>query len=271
MTAIEQSPQTKTPILKLEQVEVVYNKLATAITGVSVEVAAGGITAVLGTNGAGKTTTLKAVSGFLSSDNADITDGHILLDGDDITGMAPHQVARGGIALVPERDKVFDTLTVLDNLKASARVADGVEDAFDAFPRLRAVEQNLAGYLSGGEKQMLAMAMALSTGPSLLLVDELSLGLAPLIVTSLLQDLRRVQRARGISVLLVEQNALAALDVADYGYVIEDGRIVFDGTPEQLLEHGDIKEFYLGTNDAEAARRSYRDVRQYRRKRRWWG
>lgn len=260
----------RTPILQLQQVEVVYNRLATAITGVTVEVMAGGITAVLGTNGAGKTTTLKAISGFLSADNADIIDGRILLNGGDITGMAPHRVARAGIALVPERDKVFDTLTVLDNLKASARLADGVEDAFDAFPRLKAVEQNLAGYLSGGEKQMLAMAMALSTGPSLLLVDELSLGLAPMVVTTLLQDLRRVQQSRGISVLLVEQNALAALEVADYGYVIEDGKIVFDGTPAQLLEHGDIKEFYLGTG-TDVARRSYRDVRQYRRKRRWWG
>ncbi len=271
MNAANPASTSRTPILELEQVEVVYNRLATAITGVTVEVTAGGITAVLGTNGAGKTTTLKAISGFLSADNADIVDGRILLNGDDITGMAPHRVAREGIALVPERDKVFDTLTVLDNLRASARVPDGVEDAFEAFPRLKAVEQALAGYLSGGEKQMLAMAMALSTGPGLLLVDELSLGLAPMIVSTLLHDLRRVQRSRGISVLLVEQNALAALEVADYGYVIEDGRIVFDGTPSQLLDHGDIKEFYLGTGSADLARRSYRDVRQYRRKRRWWG
>lgn len=261
---------TATPALQLEKVEVVYNKLATAVTGVSVTVAPGSITAILGTNGAGKTTTLKAVSGFIGSENADITDGRILLAGNDITGLPPHRVAAMGVALVPERDKVFDTLTVHENLRASTLADASVDWVYDSFPRLAAVRANRAGYLSGGEKQMLAMAMALMTEPQVLLVDELSLGLAPIIVQGLLADLRRVQRDLDITVLLVEQNALAALGVADYGYVIEDGKIVFDGEPERLLEHGDIKEFYLGTGDA-AERRSYREVRQYRRKRRWWG
>lgn len=256
-------------MLELEKVEVVYNQLATAITGVTINVPEGAVTAVLGTNGAGKTTTLNAISGFLGADNADITDGRILLDGQDITGMAPHHVARMGVSLVPERDKVFETLTVHENLRVATHGA-GVEAAYESFPRLRDRANALAGYLSGGERQMLAMGMALASEPRVLLVDELSLGLAPIIVQQLFDDLRRIQQEQGLTVLLVEQNALAALQIADYGYVIEDGHIVFDGTPEKLLAHGDIKEFYLGTGE-HSDRKSYRDVKQYRRKRRWWG
>lgn len=256
-------------MLKLEKVEVVYNQLATAITGVTLEVPEGSVTTVLGTNGAGKTTTLNAISGFLGSDDADITDGRILLDGEDITGMAPHRVARLGVSLVPERDKVFETLTVRENLRVSTD-GGGVDAALESFPRLGDRQHALAGHLSGGERQMLAMGMALASEPRVLLVDELSLGLAPIIVQQLFDDLRRIQQEQGLTVLLVEQNALAALQVADYGYVIEDGHIVFDGTPKKLLEHGDIKEFYLGTGQ-QSDRKSYRDVKQYRRKRRWWG
>jgi branched-chain amino acid transport system ATP-binding protein len=257
--------------LELRQVEVVYNKLATAISGVSLNVADGCITALLGTNGAGKTTTLKAVSGFLRGENAEVTTGEILFDGDVISGLAPHEVSRRGVALVPERDKVFDTLTVDENLRAAAPDSSAVGAAYSRFPRLGELRGRTAGYLSGGEKQLLAMAMALSTDPRLLLVDELSLGLAPIVVNRLLAELVRVQRDLGIAVLLVEQNAVAALRVASYGYVIEDGRIVFDGDADRLLNHGDIREFYLGGSDDGGERRSYRDVRQYRRKRRWWG
>ncbi|HZQ28205.1 MAG TPA: ABC transporter ATP-binding protein [Acidimicrobiales bacterium] len=258
-------------MLELRQVEVVYNKLATAVSGVSLSVEQGAITTLLGTNGAGKTTTLKTISGFLRSENADITEGEILFEGRDIRGLAPHEVSKLGIALVPERDKVFDTLTVDENLRAASVTSAGVTEAYELFERLNQVRTRLAGYLSGGEKQLLAMAMALSTKPRLLLVDELSLGLAPIIVSRLLADLQRVQKDLGLTVLLVEQNAAAALRVANYGYVIEDGRIVFDGDADRLLNHGDIMEFYLGAEDDEGERRSYRDVRQYRRKRRWWG
>lgn len=258
-------------MLELRQVEVVYNKLATAVTGVSMRVETGSITVLLGTNGAGKTTTLKTISGFLRSENADIVDGEILFEGDNIRGMAPHEVSRRGIALVPERDKVFDTLTVDENLRAASTSAAGHKEVYELFTRLGDVRSRLAGYLSGGEKQLLAMAMALSTRPRLLLVDELSLGLAPIIVTQLLGDLQRVQKDLGLTVLLVEQNAAAALRVGGYGYVIEDGRIVFDGDADRLLHHGDIMEFYLGAEDSDGERRSYRDIRQYRRKRRWWG
>lgn len=259
-------------MLELHQVEVVYNKTATAIRGVSMEAAAGKITALLGTNGAGKTTTLTAISGFLGMENAEVIGGEIRFDGRRIDRMPTHRISRLGIALVPERDKVFDTLTVADNVKLVSAGSASVHTIFEEFPRLKELSARTAGYLSGGEKQLLALAMALATEPKVLLVDELSLGLAPLVAHGLLTELQRVQRSRGLTVLLVEQNAAAALEVADYGYVMEDGRIVHDGTPEALLSHGDIMEFYLGTaSGGDEGQRSYRDVKQYRRKRRWAG
>jgi branched-chain amino acid transport system ATP-binding protein len=258
-------------VLELHQVEVAYNKTATAIRGVSLNVAPGKITALLGTNGAGKTTTLTAISGFLGLENAEVVGGEIRYDGKRIDRLPPHKVSRLGIALVPERNKVFDTLTVADNIKLTARTPARVQEAYAEFPRLGELSGRTAGYLSGGEKQLLALAMALLTEPEVLLVDELSLGLAPRITAELLGELQRVQRARGLTVLLVEQNAAAALRVADYGYVMEDGRVVHDGTPEALLSHGDIMEFYLGIAEGDGMHRSYRDVKQYRRKRRWAG
>jgi branched-chain amino acid transport system ATP-binding protein len=258
-------------MLDLKQVEIVYNKLATAVSGVSIHVPAGQITALLGTNGAGKTTTLMGISGFLRGENAELIKGEIEFEGQSIGGMAPHEVSRLGISLVPERDKVFDTLSVDENLRAAAPNSASVSSTYELFPRLAELRGRTAGYLSGGEKQLLALAMALSTDPKMLLVDELSLGLAPIVVDRLLGELVRVQRELGIGILLVEQNAVAALRIAAYGYVIEDGRIVFDGEAERLLAHGDIMEFYLGGDAAGGERRSYRDVRQYRRKRRWWG
>lgn len=258
-------------VLELQQVEVVYNKLATAVSGVSLKADGAVITALLGPNGAGKSTTLKAISGFLRGENAEVVEGTITLDGESLMSLSPHEISRRGVALVPERDKVFDTLTVDDNLQAAAPRGSSVSVSYELFPRLAELRSRTAGFLSGGEKQLLALALALSTRPRFLLVDELSLGLAPIVVKQLLGELQRVQRELGIGVLLVEQNAVAALQVADYGYVIEDGRIVFDGEPAKLLSHGDIMEFYLGGDATEGERRSYRDVKQYRRKRRWWG
>jgi branched-chain amino acid transport system ATP-binding protein len=258
-------------VLELHQVEVAYNKTATAVRGVSMHAEPGKITALLGTNGAGKTTTLTAVSGFIGMENADVVGGEIVYKGKRLNRLAPHRVSRLGIALVPERDKVFDTLTVTDNIRLTAGSAAKARGVYEEFPRLGELAGRTAGYLSGGEKQLLALAMALVTEPEVLLVDELSLGLAPRVTSELLRELQRVQRDRGLTVLLVEQNAAAALDVADYGYVMEDGRVVHDGTPEALLSHGDIMEFYLGTADGDEKRRSYRDVKQYRRKRRWAG
>jgi branched-chain amino acid transport system ATP-binding protein len=262
-------------LLKLEGVEVVYYRVITAVQGVSIEVPKGGIVALLGTNGAGKTTTLRAISGFIGLDDARVTEGAIRFRGERIENRAPHRVTAAGIALVPERSKVFENLTVGENLEAvvvrpgaeRAALIDSVYALFPALARLRGRE---AGYLSGGERQMLAIGSALACAPELLLVDELSQGLAPVIVQELAARLEQARAELGTTVLLVEQNAHVALDVADYGYVMENGRMVIDGTPEKLRAHADIQEFYLGAGGG-TRRRSYREVKQYRRSRRWYG
>jgi branched-chain amino acid transport system ATP-binding protein len=260
------------PLLQVRQLEVVYNRVATAIQGVSLDVTEGEIVALVGTNGAGKTTTLRAISGFLPSENVAITDGAITLRGERINGRIPHQLAKAGIILVPEREKVFATLSVQDNLAFAAR-EDGaitIDCIHGYFPRLRDRSSQLAGYLSGGEKQMLAIGMALLCRPTLLLIDELSLGLAPIAIKELMERLRQISRELRLTVLLVEQNARAALTIADHGYVMESGRIVFSGKAAELLSHPDVREFYLG-GAGQAENKSYRDIKQYRRKRRWWG
>ena len=246
-----------------------YHQVITAVQGVSLAVRF----ALLGTNGAGKTTTLRAISGFIGLDDARVTDGSITFRGERIDNRSPNEVTARGVALVPERSKVFENLTVAENIDAvvprasgSRRLADAVWDYFPALAPLRGRE---AGYLSGGERQMLAIGSALACGPELLLVDELSQGLAPLIVQELLVRLKAIRTDLGMTLLLVEQNAALALEFADYAYVIENGRIVLDGTPERLRGHQDIQEFYLGTGSG--ARRNYRDVKQYRRSRRWYG
>lgn len=260
-------------MLKVENLEVVYHRVITAVQGVSLEVPQGAIVALLGTNGAGKTTTLRAVSGFIGLDDARVTEGAIAYEGRRIQNQPPHRVTALGIALVPERNKVFENLTVDENLHVAAprRGARAERElAYQYFPALKPLARREAGYLSGGERQMLAIGSALACAPRLLLVDELSQGLAPRLVQELMARLRQVRRETGISLLIVEQNAQVALDAADYAYVMENGRIVLDGTPERLRAHEDIREFYLGTG-AGARRRSYREVKQYRRSRRWYG
>jgi branched-chain amino acid transport system ATP-binding protein len=262
------------PLLRLEKLEVVYHRVITAVQGISLEVPQGSIVVLLGTNGAGKTTTLRAISGFIGLDDARVTEGSITCRGERIENRPPHQVTSRGITLVPERSKVFENLTVAENIEAvvprpgadARKLAAAVWDYFPTLARLRERE---AGYLSGGERQMLAIGSALACAPELLLVDELSQGLAPLIVEELLHRLQMIRKELGMTLLLVEQNAAVALDVADYAYVLENGRIVLDGTPEKLRQHQDIREFYLGTGGGE--RKNYRDVKQYRRSRRWYG
>jgi len=262
------------PLLKLEKLEVVYHRVITAVQGISLEVPQGSVVVLLGNNGAGKTTTLRAISGFIGLDDARVTDGTITYRDERMENQPPHRVTARGITLVPERSKVFENLTVAENIEAvvprpgadARKLSGAVWDYFPALARLRARE---AGYLSGGERQMLAIGSALACAPELLLVDELSQGLAPLIVEELLHRLQVIRKDLGMTLLLVEQNAAVALDVADYAYVLENGRIVLDGTPEKLREHQDIKEFYLGTGSG--TRKSYRDVKQYRRSRRWYG
>jgi branched-chain amino acid transport system ATP-binding protein len=262
-------------LLEVEQLEVVYQRVVTAVQGITLFVDPGEIVALLGPNGAGKTTTLRAVSGFIDADDARITDGRIRFQGAPITGASPHVLARRGLVLVPERDKVFESLTVRENLIASAGRASGdratvsPDRALDYFPALASRRRQLAGYLSGGERQMLAVASALCCQPRILLVDELSLGLAPLVVETLMTLVARLRDELGLAVLLVEQNAGAALAVANSGYVMEHGRIVYDGTVERLLAHEDVREFYLGVGHR-AGRKRYTDVKQYQRRRRWF-
>ena len=263
-------------LLAVDKIEVVYHRTVKAVQGITLKAEAGQIVALLGTNGAGKTTTLRAISGFLGLDDARVTEGTISFKGERIENRLPYENTRRGIVLVPERDKVFPNLTVAENL--AAPVPRGTSHAerrrrealvYQFFPQLGELKTRIGGLLSGGERQMLALGSALACRPELLLVDELSLGLAPVVVEDLLRRLAEIRRELGITILIVEQSATVALEIADYGYVMENGRIVLDGTAERLRSHPDIQEFYLGRAGGE--RKSYRDVKQYRRSRRWYG
>lgn len=265
------------PLLAVEKLEVVYHRAITAVQGVNLSVQAGQIVAILGTNGAGKSTTLRAISGFLGIDDARVTEGSVVFKGRRIENRPPNEVARLGIVLVPEREKVFPNLTVAENLsapfapaltKSERRAREDI--VYQFFPRLADLRSRIGGLLSGGERQMLALGSALVCKPELLLVDELSLGLAPVVVEDLMARLAQIRRELAITIVIVEQSAAVALEIADYGYVLENGRIVLDGDGARLRAHGDIQEFYLGQS-AGSDRRSYRSVKQYRRSRRWYG
>ena len=262
-------------LLTVEKLEVVYHRAITAVRGISLSVRKGQIVAILGTNGAGKSTVLRAISGFLGIDDARVTDGSVTFNGKRIENRQPNEVTRLGIALVPEREKVFPNLTVVENLTAPFSPSrynrrDSENIAYQFFPRLAELRTRTAGLLSGGERQMLALASALVCRPELLLVDELSLGLAPVVVEELIGRLAQIRHELGITIVIVEQSAAVALSVADYGYVLENGQVVLDGDGARLRAHGDIQEFYLGQSSG-SDRRSYRTVKQYRRSRRWYG
>jgi branched-chain amino acid transport system ATP-binding protein len=264
------------PLLAVDKLEVVYQRAITAVQGITLSARQGQIVGILGTNGAGKTTLLRAISGFHGTDDARVTEGTIRFKGRPIENSEPHRIARLGVSLVPEREKVFPNLTVAENLLvpaapglAAAERRRREEQLVQYFPKLRELHGRVAGLLSGGERQMLAIAAALVSKPDLLLVDELSLGLAPVVVEDLMARLLQVRHELGITIVLVEQSAAVALEVADYSYVLENGRIVLDGDKARLINHPDIQEFYLGQSSGK--RRSYRDVKQYRRSRRWYG
>jgi branched-chain amino acid transport system ATP-binding protein len=263
-------------LLEVDRLQVVYQRAITAVQGVSLKVEPQQIVALLGTNGAGKSTTLRAISGFLGLDDARVTEGAISFKGERIENRPPHDITRRGIVLVPERDKVFPNLTVAENLvvptghgssPAERRRLEAL--VYQFFPLLGDLRSRIGGLLSGGERQMLALGSAIVCRPELLLVDELSLGLAPVVVQDLLRRLAEIRRELGITILIVEQSAAVALEIADYGYVMENGRIVLDGDAARLRGHPDIQEFYLGHSSG--GRKSYRDVKQYRRGRRWYG
>ena len=262
-------------MLTLNNIEVVYDGVILVLKGVSLVAKEAAVTTLLGANGAGKTTTLKAISGLLRAERGEVTKGSIEFDGTRLDRLPPHEAVRRGVAQVLEGRRVFENLTVEENLIAGghvqsepARLRQDIERCFELFPPLRERRHHLAGYLSGGEQQMLAIARALMSDPKLILLDEPSLGLAPRFVEHIFGAVRRLKEERGMTVLLVEQNAALALEIADQGYVMENGRIVLDGTAQGLRQNSDVREFYLGLNEL-GTRRSYRDVKRYRRRKRW--
>jgi branched-chain amino acid transport system ATP-binding protein len=262
-------------MLSLNNIEVIYDGVILVLKGVSLEVREGGITTLLGANGAGKTTTLKAISGLLRTERGEVTKGSIEFGGQRLDRLAPHEVVQRGLVQVFEGRRVFEHLTTEENLIAGAhvqpdrqRVAGGVERVYQYFPRLKERRSVQAGYLSGGEQQMLVIGRALMADPRVVLLDEPSLGLAPMLVEEIFLIVQRLNREQKLTVLLVEQNAALALAIAEHGYVMENGRIVLEGAGEALRANADIKEFYLGLTEV-GARKSYRDVKHYKRRKRW--
>ncbi len=262
-------------MLRLNNIEVLYDRIILVLKGVSLEVPEGGIVALLGANGAGKTTTLKAISGLLRPDRGGVAKGTIEFLGERIDHLPPHAIVQRGIVQVLEGRRVFEHLTAEENLVAGAHVRDDLpairrdlDQVYTYFPGLRERRRVKAGYLSGGEQQMLAIGRALMAHPRLMLLDEPSLGLAPRLVEEIFAILGRLNRDEGVTILLVEQNAVAALELARYGYILENGRVVLDGLAEALRDNPDIKEFYLGLTEV-GARKSYRAVKHYRRRKRW--
>jgi branched-chain amino acid transport system ATP-binding protein len=262
-------------MLALNNIEVVYDGVILVLKGVSLSAEEGQITTLLGANGAGKTTTLEAISGLLHTERGQVTKGSVELDGERLDRLLPYDVVKRGVAQVFEGRRVFENLTVEENLIAGAHsrrdyaaVRHGIERVLDVFPVLKERRHQSAGYLSGGEQQMLVIGRALMSDPKVILLDEPSLGLAPMVIEEIFGVILRLKEEQLLTVLLVEQNAALALDIADHGYVMENGRIVLEGPADSLRQNSDIKEFYLGLNEA-GARKSYRDTKHYRRRKRW--
>jgi len=262
-------------VLELANVEVVYNDVILVLRGLSIEVPDGQIVALLGANGAGKTTTLRAISGLLDNHNGEITKGTVSYNGEVINGKKPSDIVLSGITQVMEGRRVFSDLTVDENLicggitiKDKAQTDAAYERVMDLFPRLAERRKQISGYLSGGEQQMLAIGRALMAGPKLLVLDEPSLGLAPKLIEQI-RDIIVDINQQGTSVLLIEQNAMMALSIANYGYIMETGKVVMDGDGQKLLADDDVKEFYLGLHGDEGEKKSFKDVKHYRRRKRW--
>ncbi|WP_257625230.1 ABC transporter ATP-binding protein [Variovorax boronicumulans] len=262
-------------VLSVNNIEVVYNKVVQVLRGLSLAVPRGEIVALLGSNGAGKSTTLKAISGLLALEDGEVEAGRIEFNGQGTAERAPQQLVRDGLCHVMEGRRVFEDLTIEENLVAATYALTGRPDArpdFDAvysyFPRLHERRKGLAGYLSGGEQQMLAIGRALVAQPQLILLDEPSLGLSPKLVEDIFTIIARINAERGVSMLLVEQNATVALAVAHRGYIMENGKIVIDGSAERLASDPDVREFYLGVGGSGEAR-SFRDIKHYKRRKRW--
>ncbi|MBX9593564.1 MAG: ABC transporter ATP-binding protein [Roseomonas sp.] len=261
------------PLLEVNNIEVVYNDVILVLRGLSLAVPKGKIVALLGANGAGKSTTLKAISGLLKSEEGEVTRGDIRFAGERLNGIEAHQIVRKGIFQVMEGRRIISDMTCLENLRLgaftrsdNAGVKRDIEMVYDYFPRLKE-RTGLAGYLSGGEQQMLAIGRALMARPKLILMDEPSMGLSPLLVKEVFGIIRKLNEDLGITILLVEQNARMALSVASHGYVMEQGKVVLDGSAEALANNEDVKEFYLGGHGAD--RKSFRNLKSYKRRKRW--
>jgi branched-chain amino acid transport system ATP-binding protein len=264
-------------MLSINNIEVVYNKIILVLRGISLHVDDGKIVALLGANGAGKSTTLKAVSGLLKPELGEVTRGTIVYNDVSVENGDPKNAVLLGIIQVVEGRKVFEHLTVEDNLviggsiqKDKGRARRDLETVYAYFPRIEQFKKRVSGYLSGGEQQMLLIGRALMAHPSIMLLDEPSMGLAPKIVEEIFSIIRRINTEEQTSILLVEQNAKAALSLSHHAYVMENGRIVLDGPSEQIRENEDVKEFYLGLSQV-GQKKSYREVKHYKRRKRWLG
>ena len=266
----------KQPICDVNNIEVVYNDIIQVLRGVSLNVPEGRIVALLGTNGAGKTTTLRAISGLLKPENGFIKEGHVTFKGQDITNVLGTEVVKIGAVMVPEGRRVFKHLTVEENIRvgsitrkeSSAEISAELDKMYTLFPRLRNVTNRLAGYCSGGEQQMIAIGRALMAAPDMLMLDEPSLGLAPLLVEEIFEKVKEINQALGTTILVVEQNAKIALNSSNYAYIMESGKIVLEGISDELKENPDVKEFYMGQTKG-GKRKSFKEVKAYKRRKRW--
>jgi branched-chain amino acid transport system ATP-binding protein len=268
-------PEVAKPILAVKNIEVIYDHVILVLKGVSLDVKPGGIVALLGANGAGKSTTLKSISNLIRSERGEVTKGSIEFKGERVDGLTPNALVRRGCIQVMEGRHCFGHLTVEENLMTGSftrrdgrsAIAADMEMVYAYFPRLKERRTSLAGYISGGEQQMTAIGRALMSRPTMVLLDEPSMGLAPQLVEEIFEIVKRLNTEQGVSVLLAEQNTNMALKYATYGYILENGRVVLDGSAAELRENADVKEFYLGIAGGE--RKSFREVKQYKRRKRW--
>ena len=275
MSVAAQPATTTTPILAVSNVEVIYNHVILVLKGVSLALPEKGIVALLGANGAGKSTTLKTISCLLRTERGEVTKGNVTYRGERVDHMTSNELVRRGVIQVMEGRHCFGHLTIEENLLTGAfihggknkQIADDLEKVYHYFPRLKTRHASQAGYTSGGEQQMTAIGRALMSRPNTILLDEPSMGLAPQLVEEIFEIVRRLNEEQGVSILLAEQNTNIALRYADYGYILENGRVVLDGDAASLRENEDVKEFYLGMSGE--GRKSFRDIKHYRRRKRW--
>ena len=271
-----ESSNPKKTLLEVNNIEVVYNDIIQVLRGVSLNVAAGDIVALLGTNGAGKTTTLRAISGLLKPENGFIKDGFIKFKDVDITNVLGTEVVKLGAVMVPEGRRVFKHLSVDENIRvgsitredSSHDIRNDHRKMYDHFPILEKVAGRMAGYCSGGEQQMIAISRALMASPQMLMLDEPSLGLAPLLVKEIFSKIRQINREMDTTIIVVEQNAKIALEVSSYAYIMESGKIVLEGFSRELKDNPDVREFYMGVTQG-GGRKSFKEIKSYKRRKRW--